>query len=164
MPTNAVFMTRILTKEPSFTWRSCIPRPLALLCMFILWSSLLTAQPASPLALDLGPLYDCSQPRRLGVFGFPSLKNCSHTILQQEVIVSTFHGEVLRYSPVAATFPIYYCQLETITMTCDYDICTEKNRYCDVKSVLFIYFLFSLYLKLTFPSSQLKPINVNYQE
>ena len=115
MPTNAVFMTRILTKEPSFTWRSCIPRPLALLCMFILWSSLLTAQPASPLALDLGPLYDCSQPRRLGVFG-----------LQQEVIVSTFRGEVLRYSPVATTFPIYYCQLETITITCDYDICMEK--------------------------------------
>ena len=34
-PTNAVFMTRILTTEPSFT--------LALLCIFMLWSSLVTA-------------------------------------------------------------------------------------------------------------------------
>ena len=138
MPTNAVFMTRILTKEPSVTWRSCIPRPLTLLCIFILWPSLVTAQPASPIALDLGPLYDCSQPRRLGVFGFLSLKNCSHTMLQQEVTVSTFRGEVLRYSP------IYYCQLETITMTCDYDIFKGKNRYRDVKSVLLVAFVYKL--------------------
>ena len=33
--TNAVFMTKILMKEPSFTWRFCLPRPLALLCIFI---------------------------------------------------------------------------------------------------------------------------------
>ena len=55
-PTHAVFMTRILTKEPLFTWRFCLPRPLALLCIFILWSSLVTAQTASTLTLDLGQL------------------------------------------------------------------------------------------------------------
>ena len=135
-PPNAVFMTRILTKEPSFIWRFCIPRPLALFYIFILWSSLVTAQPASLLTLDLGPLYDYIQPQRLGIFGFPSLKNFSHTMLQQEATVSTFRGEILRYSPVATIFPIYYCQLETITMACDYDIFTGKNRYHDVKTVL----------------------------
>ena len=57
-------------------------------------------------------------------------------MLQQEATVSTFQGEVLRYSPVATTFAIYHCHLETITMTCDYDIFTGKNRYHDVKSVL----------------------------
>ena len=57
-------------------------------------------------------------------------------MLQQEANVLTFRGEVLRYSPVAITFPIYYCQLETITMMCDYDTFTGKNRYRDVKSVL----------------------------
>ena len=113
-------------QEPSFTWRFCIPLPLALLCIIILWSSLVTAQPASPPTLNLGTLYDFRQPRRLGIFGFPSLKNCSHTMLQQEATVSTFRGEVLRYSLVAATFSIYYCQLETITMTCGYDIFMGK--------------------------------------
>ena len=57
-------------------------------------------------------------------------------MLQQGAAVSTFRGEVLRYSPVATTFPIYYCQLETISITCDYDIIMGKNRYRDVKSVL----------------------------
>ena len=57
-------------------------------------------------------------------------------MLQQGAAVSTFRGEVLRYSPVATTFPIYYCQLETISMTYDYDIIMGKNRYRDVKSVL----------------------------
>ena len=57
-------------------------------------------------------------------------------MLQQEVTVSTLRGEVLQYSPLATTFPIYYWQLETITMTCDYEIFMEKNRYRDVKSVL----------------------------
>ena len=58
-------------------------------------------------------------------------------MLQQEATVSTFRGEVLQSSPVATTFHIYYCQLETITMTCHYNsIFTGKNRYRDVKSVL----------------------------
>ena len=58
-------------------------------------------------------------------------------MLQQEATVSTFRGEVLRYSPIATTFPIYYCTLETITMTCHYDnIFTGKSWYRNVKSVL----------------------------
>ena len=57
-------------------------------------------------------------------------------MLQQEATVSTFPREVLRYSPIATTFPIYYFQLETSAMTCDYDIFTRKSRYRDVKSVL----------------------------
>ena len=36
---------------------------------------------------------------------------------------------------MATTFPIYYCQLEIITLTCDCDIFTEKNRYRNIKSV-----------------------------
>ena len=65
-------------------------------------------------------------------------------MLQQEATISTFRGEVLRYSPVATTFPIYYCQLETITMTCDCDIFKGKNRYRDVKSVLLVAFVYKL--------------------
>ena len=56
-------------------------------------------------------------------------------MLQQEATVSTFWGKVLWYSSVATTFPIYYCQLEIITLTCDCDIFTEKNRYRNIKSV-----------------------------
>ena len=79
-PTNAVCMTKILPKEPLFTWRCYIPRPLVLICLLALWSSLATAQPTSIPALHLGPLYDCSQPRHLGIFGFSSLSNCSHNV------------------------------------------------------------------------------------
>ena len=58
-------------------------------------------------------------------------------MLQEEASESTPRGEVLRYSPIADTFPIYYCQLETITMICHYgNIFTGRNRYRDVKSIL----------------------------
>ena len=89
-PTNAVSMTKILTKEPSVSWRCYIPLPLVLLSLFILWSSLPKALFASVPALNLGPLYDCSPPWHLGMFEFLSLKNCSHDILQQEATTSTF--------------------------------------------------------------------------
>ena len=60
-------------------------------------------------------------------------------MLQQEATISTFRGEILRYSPVATTFPIYYCTLETIKMTCHYDnIFTGENRYRNAKSVLLL--------------------------
>ena len=57
----------------------------------------------------------------LKIFGKSSLKNCFNSTLQQEFHVCTFRGEILQYSPVASTFPIYYSTLETITMTCTYD-------------------------------------------
>ena len=58
-------------------------------------------------------------------------------MLQQEVAVSTFRGKVLWYSPVATTFPITYCSLEIITMTCHYaNIFSGKSRYCTAKSIL----------------------------
>ena len=130
--TNKVFMTKILAKGTPITWRCHIPRTLVLLCLFVLWSSLTKTQPGTVPILNLGPLYDCCQPRYLGIFGFPSLKNCHHNMLQQETTVSTF----LRYSPVATTFSIYYCPLETITMTCHYDnIFARKSRYRTAKSV-----------------------------
>ena len=129
-------MTKILPKEPLITWRCCIPRLLVLICVLELWSLLATAQPTSIPALHLGPLYDCSQPRHLGIFGFPSLSNCSHNMLQQHAAVSTFQSKVLRYPPIATIFSIYYCTLEIIQMTCHYDnIFTGKNRYCQVKSI-----------------------------
>ena len=89
-PTNKIFMTKILTKGPPITWRCYIPRTLVLVCLFILWSSLTKAQPASASFLNLGPIYDCSQPQHLRIFAFPSLKNCSNNMLQQETTVHTF--------------------------------------------------------------------------
>ena len=57
-------------------------------------------------------------------------------MLQQHAAVSTFRSEVLRYSPIATIFSIYYYTLETIQMTCHYDnIFTGKNRYHQVKSI-----------------------------
>ena len=73
------------------------------------------------LILNLKPFYDCSQPLHLKISGYPSLKNCSHSMLQQEAGISTFCGEILQYSPVDTTFPIHYSMLETVTMSCTYD-------------------------------------------
>ena len=98
--TNTVFMTKILAKKSSITWRCYIPLPLVLICLFILWSLLRKAQTASVPALNLGPLCDCSQPRHLGIFVFPSLKNYSHNMLQQEATVSRFLGKVFHNSPI----------------------------------------------------------------
>ena len=58
------------------------------------------AQPNKVQILDLGPLYDCHQPQHLGISGFPSLKNCSHSMLQQEATVTTFRGEFLDILPL----------------------------------------------------------------
>ena len=66
--------------------------------------------------------------------GYPSLKNC---MLKQEAHVSTFCGEVFQYSPVATTFLIYYCTLESITMLFNYDnIFTGKQEHHNVHSIL----------------------------
>ena len=58
--------------------------PLVLIYLLALWSLLAKEQPTSMEALHLGPLYDCSQLRHLGIFRFPSLSNCSHNMLQQD--------------------------------------------------------------------------------
>lgn len=106
---------------------------------FMLWSSLAQAQPNATPILNLGPLYDCSQPQKLGIFDYPSLKNCFHSMQKQEVLVLTFCGKVFRYPPVATTFPTCYCTLETITMTHQYsNIFTRKQQYHNIQSVLML--------------------------
>ena len=93
--TNKVFMTKILTKGTLITWKCHIPCTPVLLWLFVLRSSVIKAQPGAVLILNLGPLYDCSQPQYLGIIRFLSLTNCSHSVLQQEATVSTFCGEAL---------------------------------------------------------------------
>ena len=109
-----------------------------ILRFFVLWSSLPQAQPNTTPILNLRwSLYGCSQPRLLEIFGMLSLKNCFSSTLQQEVHVCTFREEILQYSPVASTFPIYYCTLEAITMTCTYySILAQKQRRRNFQSVL----------------------------
>ena len=82
MPTNKVFLTKISLKGPSITWSCHITHTLVLLCLFILWFLLTKAQPNAVPILDLGPPYDCHQLQHLVIFGFLSLKNCSHSMPQ----------------------------------------------------------------------------------
>ena len=82
MPTNKVFLTKISLKGPSITWSCHITHTLVLLCLFILWFLLTKAQPNTVPILDLGPPYDCHQLQHLVIFGFFSLKNCSHSMPQ----------------------------------------------------------------------------------
>ena len=62
-------------------------------------------------------------------------------LLPRYITARSHHIDILRkllwYSPVATTLPIYYCTLETITMTCHYEhIFLVKSWYRNVKSVL----------------------------
>ena len=75
--------------------------------------------------------------QNLGIFGFPSLKNCTESIIQQKAAFTTFRWEVHWYSPVATSFPIHYCTLKTIRMTCHYNnIFFGKTRYRTTQTVL----------------------------
>ena len=80
IPTNKVFMTKIRTKGAPITWRYHIPLTLVLVCIFVLWFSLTKSQPGTVPILNLESLYGCCQPQLLRMFGFPSLKNCSHSM------------------------------------------------------------------------------------
>ena len=119
--TAKICMTKIFSKETTATSRRYVPPTLILLCFFILWSSVGQTQPNTTPILILGPLYDCSQPLQLAILSYSSLKNCSHSMLQQEAHVSPFRREVLQYSPIATTLPIYYPTLKSIAMPCTYD-------------------------------------------
>ena len=130
-------MTKIFSKETTATSRCYVPPILILLCFFIFWSSLGQTQPNTTPILSLGPLYDCSQPLQLGILSYSSLKNFSHSMLQQEAHISPFRREVLQYSPIAITLPIHYPTLKTITMSCTYDkIFAGKQRQGKVQSFL----------------------------
>ena len=163
-------MTNIFTKETPITWKCPISRTPVLICLLVLWFSLTKAQPDAVPILNLGPLYDCSQPRHLGIFGFPSLKNCSHSMLKQNATVTTFRREVPGYSPVATTFLIYYCTLETIAMTCHYDnIFAAKSRYRTIQSVLLpgrpcLQAGFNYIVPIGHENKTLIKVNINYWE
>ena len=88
------------------------------------------------LILNLKPFYDCSQPLHLKISGYPSLKNCSHSMLQQEAGISTFCGEILQYSPVDTTFPIHYSMLETVYVPTTIYHRTMYHRHCKAQSLL----------------------------
>ena len=130
-------MTKILTKGAPITWRCHIPLTLVLVCIFVLWFSLTKSQPGTVPILNLESLYGCRQPQLLRMFGFPSLKNCSHSMLQQEATTKTFCGEVLWYSSVVITFQLYHCMFENITIAyhCD-NIFARKIKYRTLQSVL----------------------------
>ena len=95
IPTNKVFMTKILTKGAPITWRCHIPLTLVLVCILALWFSLTKSQPGTVPILNLESLYGCRQPQLLRMFEFSSLKNCSHSMLQQKATTKTFCWEVL---------------------------------------------------------------------
>ena len=130
-------MAKILTKGAPITWRCHIPLTLVLVCIFVLWFSLTKSQPGTVPIHNLESLYGCRQPQLLRMFGFPSLKNCSHSMLQQKATTKTFCGEVLWYSSVVITFQLYHCMFENITIAyhCD-NIFARKIKYRTLQSVL----------------------------
>ena len=71
-------------------------------------------------AIGLGPIYDCTTTTPLGIYDYPTIRNCKHKMNQEEYQVKTYSAEVFRYSPKVSKFPIYLCSHFEITLTCDH--------------------------------------------
>lgn len=81
MEVSKICMIKIYSKEKIAKLRCCVSPILIILYSSMFWSSFAQAEPNITPILNLGLLYDYSQPRHLGIFGYPSLKNCSHSML-----------------------------------------------------------------------------------
>ena len=135
IPTNKVFTIKILTKGAPITGRchSTYSCTVMLLCVVVLTYKGTTRYSTNS---QLGTSLWLSPATTSPDIWVPLTENGSHSMLQQKATVTTFRGEVLRYSHVATTFPIYYCTLKTVAMTCHYNIFSGKTRYHTVQSVL----------------------------
>ena len=81
-------------------------------------------------AIDLGPIYDCTTTTPLGIYDYPTIRNCKHKMNQEEYQVKTYSAEVCRYSPKVSKFPIYLCSHFEITLTCDHrNIFLSSKRF-----------------------------------
>ena len=73
-------------------------------------------------AIDLGPIYDFTTTTPLGIYDYPTVRNCKHKMNEEEYQVKTYLAEVFRYSLKVSKskFPIYLCSHFEITLTCDH--------------------------------------------
>ena len=137
-------MTKILPKETTATSRCHIQHIFILICLLCFTCTSTTQYNSIP---QFGTsLWLCSHPHlRPGYSSWLPITEelLSHVTvlnyLAQEALVTTFCGEVFQQSPVVTTFPIYYCTLETIIMTCHYTTTSSRKKWwCNVQSVLIL--------------------------
>ena len=67
----------------------------------------------------IGDLYDCTTTTPLGVYEFPKIPTCAHTMDKNSKLI-TKEMEVFKYSPNVTHFNIHYCTLYKITSVCDW--------------------------------------------
>eukprot|EP00111_Clytia_hemisphaerica_P012925 TCONS_00037964-protein len=71
--------------------------------------------------LHFGVLHDCTVVKPVGIFEYPTLKDCDHTMDGNRDDMFTMDAEILKYSPKVTKFEIYLCSLEKVTLECDYE-------------------------------------------
>ena len=75
MEASKICMIKIYSKETIAKPRCYVSPILIILYFSMFWTSFAQAESNITPILNLGLLYDYSQPRHLGIFGYPSLKN-----------------------------------------------------------------------------------------
>ena len=87
------------------------------LCQLLLFSISSTMAVKSP--VELGSLYDCTKTTPMGIYEYPSLRDCGHNMNNIDAELTTYQAEVYRYSPNVTKFDMYLCSFETIDLRCD---------------------------------------------
>uniref|UniRef100_A0A7M5XFT0 Reverse transcriptase n=1 Tax=Clytia hemisphaerica TaxID=252671 RepID=A0A7M5XFT0_9CNID len=67
----------------------------------------------------LGNLYDCTATTPMGVYEFPTIPDCTHSMNKDSKLI-TKEMEVFKYSPNITHFQIHYCSLYETTSICDW--------------------------------------------
>ena len=84
--------------------------------------------------IDLGILYDCTSVTPMGVFEFPTLKNCKHDMRNMEndlQEMKTWNGKVKKYQPKTTKFDVYLCTMKYITKRCNEKFFEEIKEYTE---------------------------------
>ena len=92
--------------------------------------------PSGTAQINLGILHDCTSVTPIGVFGFPTLKDCKHN-MDENKEMKVWKGKVRKYQPKTTHFYIYLCSLEYISLRCDEKgiEAFEPEQYRTVKKI-----------------------------
>ena len=93
-----------------------------------LWWTIVFSLVVSVTAINIGPLYDCTQVTPVGVYRYPVIRRCDHDMHSINSSMQTFVAGVYAYHPYLTKFKIYHCQAEEVTLVCKTNFINSKAR------------------------------------
>ena len=86
-------------------------------------------------SLYLGPLYDCSHVYPQGLFSYPTIRTCSHSMHDHNQSVQTQKSEVYKYQPTATKFKIYHCVAQEFQLKCYKNVVFHVSKHEVISSI-----------------------------